>query len=136
MRKCPTAWRRVDGFTLVEVLVAGAILVSVLTVALGVFSSGVAGTRKADEYTHALSIAVARMAEIEGDTLVAPGAWNGVADERFEWRTRVEPVFVAQGDPQPAVALVPYQVVVQVAWQEREQRRAVELQTLRLGKPR
>ena len=134
MYKAPTKIPRAEGFSLVEVLVASAILVTVLTAVLGVFTSSVTGSRIAIDYQRALAVAVARMAEVSREGDLEPGAWGGTTRDGFRWHTTVEARAIAEDEMAVLRAVVPYEVAVRVAWQEHDRNRQVEIRSLRLGK--
>lgn len=122
------------GFSLVEVLVAFAILASVLTATLGVFSSSFSSTRQVASYERAMGVAVAQMSEISRSGDLEPGVRSGETDQGLRWVTTVD-VFSATGEEDALHrAIVPYQVTVKVAWQENRAERSVQIHSLRLGK--
>lgn len=133
--------RRLDGFSLLEILVAFSIMAIALTIVLRVFGNGVNHAGIAEEYTIAVQIAESLMARTGVETALEPGELDGNEGERFDWRVSVQPVQnsggvreslrkLADGDQEPAAQLM--RVNVTVAWGDDEQRRTVELDTLKL----
>lgn len=137
MHKCCNQVRRSSGFTLVEVLVASTILAVVLTTTLGVYASGVAGSRQNADYQRALAVATARIAEFgHAADEVTPGRREGETEDGFRWQTTVSEMESTTDFPEASgiPAVIPYQVHVQVVWGGNERERMVELHSLRMGK--
>ena len=83
--------RRDKGFTLVEVLIAFAILSLVL---IGVFRSLALGQRGANEQalqTTALRLAESKLEVLGISEAIAPGQKSGRFDDRFRWEMNVTP---------------------------------------------
>jgi len=119
--------RRQSGFTLVEVLVAFAILAFTLATAYGVFSDSVRAVASGERHGVALALAESRLAEI--DAMPADEPWDSEGDfnDTFHWRveTRPLPDSSAGGD----AALEPVLVSVTVTW---DRGAPVTLDTIRL----
>ena len=77
------------GFTLLEVLVAFAVLAVALGVAFEIFATGLRGTRSADALTRAVLIAESRLAGVEIETELIPGTSEGETDDGTRWPTSV-----------------------------------------------
>lgn len=86
------AHRLIDqrGFTLLEVVVAFAILSVMLSTALGIFSTSMAYQTRASEQTQALMIAQTKIAGILAVEEPALGVTTGEAQNRFVWRGEVQ----------------------------------------------
>lgn len=125
--------RRCSGFTLIEVLVAFALLASVLAVTLGVLSSGLSGTRRAEEYGRALFHAASQLALSGQAQAWQGGTQEGDTGDGYRWRTRASPLEEAAEDS-AAGAVAPYAVTVTVWWGDAGRERSVELHSVRLGK--
>ena len=118
------------GFSLLEVLVAFAILGLTLGVLMNVFSGGLRNLGDGSHYTRAVLDAQSRMAEIGLSQPLVPGETSGDVDATYRWSARVVPLALS---PSGNVSL--YQVDVTVKWGEGAAQRAVSLQTLKLGAP-
>lgn len=128
-RALTTRRARDRGFTLLEVLVAFAILAFTLASAYGVFSDASRSVASGERYGLALALAQNRLAEIDA---ASPGEnWDGAGDygEIYRWQveTRALPDSVAE-----SVRFVPVIVSVSVSWQDGG---PLVLETIRL-KPR
>lgn len=123
-----------NGFSLVEVLVAFAILASVLTATLGVFSASVSSSRQVASYERALGVAVAQMSAVSRDADLEPGFWSGETESGLRWVTTVEQWPGSDDEAGVRAAIVPYSVTVSVAWREQRGERSVEIHSIRLGK--
>lgn len=86
------------GFTLLEVLVAFAILAVALGVAFEIFASGLRGARSAEALTRAVLIAESRLAGIGVETDLTPGAAEGEAGDGMRWRVVIGEQAAADGD--------------------------------------
>jgi len=124
---------RAAGFTLIEVLVALAIVGLALGAIAGVFGNGLAGHETAADAENALALAEERLA-LAGTT-PRPGSSSGDFAGRFVWGTTVSPYEDEGAKAGDTTATRPtlYRVAVSVAWHDGHRRREVSLSTLRLG---
>ena len=108
-----------SGFTLLEVLVAFTILALVLGALYRVFASSARHARLVQDYTYALSLAEARLAEAGRLEPLGPGL-QAAAVGPFRWQRRVS------GYAEGLLLLE-----VDVRWQHEGAPRSVSLATLR-----
>jgi len=123
------------GFSLLEVLVAFAILSLTLGVLLQVFATGLRNTANAEDYTRAVLQAESLLAQVGINLPVE--SQQGAMDDRFQWRITVTPFplenILDPETPTENLRFTPYQVVVEVSWSATADRtRSVTLETLRL----
>lgn len=117
------------GFTLIEVLVALAILAIALTVLFQVFGSGSRAIVASERYLMATMLARSVMDDIGAETPVVAGENSGDVGDGYRWTIR--------SSPSPAIApvmdgdriLTPYLVQVEISWNGRP---VTTLTTLRL----
>ena len=127
--------RSEGGFTLIEVLVALAIIGLALGAVAGVFGVGLTAHETISAAETALAVAEEQL------TLAAatprPGAANGVFANRFAWQTTVAPYTDPEAKAADAPTAMPplYRIAVSVAWSDSGHTREVSLSTLRLGTP-
>lgn len=146
--RCPSAApvasgrrRSQRGLTLLEVLVAFAVLALTLGVILQIFSGGLRNARLSDAYTRALLLAESRLEAVGSEQAVLPGETGGQLGEDLRWRVRIQPWADAAADPLTASgppggappAHMLYEVQVQVAWRAGGRERSLRLTSLRLG---
>lgn len=105
------ARRRRDqaGFTLIEALVAFAVLAMVLAVALPLLAGGLRGVDAADRRLAALALAESRLADAIATTPAPFGVAEGSDATDQRWRLRVDPVVPTAGS---APRLARYEVSV------------------------
>ncbi|MCW2239556.1 type IV pilus modification PilV family protein [Azospirillum canadense] len=135
-----------QGFTLLEVLVAFAILALVLGAVLRVLADGLGVASAADRMIAATGVARSRIAEVGTVRPLAAGQWTGATPEGYRWQVAIAPASapplpfargpfvsgpVVSGRARPA--LVPYDVVVTVAWNDAWRERSIVFATVRLG---
>ena len=130
-----TCARSEGGFTLIEVLVALAVIGLALGALAGVFSIGLTAHQTMSAAETALAVAEEQM------TLAAatprPGTASGIFANRFAWQSSVAPYTDPDAkSPDAPTALPPlYRIAVSVAWHDGLHTREVSLSTLRLGAP-
>ncbi len=118
------------GFSLLEVLVAFAILAIILGVLLEIFSGSAQRAILAESYLKAATLAEARLNEIGREAPLAAGGLEGQTEDGFAWGLQMEP-YPIEGLDTVAQSLVPMRVRVVVAWQEQGRRHEVSAATLR-----
>ncbi|MCB1775957.1 MAG: prepilin-type N-terminal cleavage/methylation domain-containing protein [Candidatus Competibacteraceae bacterium] len=121
-----------QGFSLLEVLVAFAILSISLGVLLQIFATGLRNAGIADDYTRAVLYAESILAALGREAPLVEGEQSGPVNEQFSWRSAVSAY--ADGMPdseQPRVRA--YRIMVEVYWPGLLQDRSVVLETLRLA---
>jgi general secretion pathway protein I len=123
---------RERGFTLIEILVAFTVASLLLAVIYEIFSGGVRAAAVSRRTTEALLIAESSLETITG-VAVAPGE-TADAVGSFERTTdvRVRPDLLP---PTAQISVMPYEIVVRVAWRDGVRARSVQLSTLWLGPP-
>ncbi len=123
---------RQRGFSLIEVLVAFAILAVAVSVILSLFATGLRNTAVAGEYGVALALAESKMAFLQGmdDARLAPLSQEGEFGGVYRWHSEVRP---ADGDSGVA-GVAMYVLAVRVSWDEAARSRTVDLSTVRLGR--
>lgn len=127
---------KIAGFTLIEVLVALAIVGLALGAVAGVFSNGLAAHETAADAESALALAEERLALAGATAALRPGTDNGIFAQRFAWQTTIAPYDEgndADRFSQPKNLPPLYRVAVSVAWRDGRRRRQLSLSTLRLG---
>lgn len=118
------------GFTLIEVLVAFAILALTLTALLRVFSTGLDSIGVAERYAAATALARSILDEIGVEIPLVPDELSDDAGEGFIWYVRIAPSAAVKPIIDTDPWLVPYDVAVTVSWQSGG---SVTLTTLRLA---
>ena len=130
---------RVDrGFTLIEVVVALAILGVGLTVIIELFSGGLRLARASMEYTKAVNYARMKMEEMTVKPAVQEGTEEGESDDKaFRWQVGVKKVDLLSIDKsvdyQPPIEL--FQVKIDVFWKSGSKERSASIESFRAIKP-
>jgi general secretion pathway protein I len=122
---------REAGFTLLEIIVALAIVTLSFSALLSVISRGVGQTTQAETLATAGSLAQSLLAQLGTEVPIQPGQSGGELAGGFHWRLRVEPLGDATQPQNSSVGA--YRVSADVFWGEGVQARSVNLTTLRLG---
>ena len=130
---------RVDkGFTLIEVVVALAILGVGLTVIIELFSGGLRLGRVSMEYTKAVNYARMKMEETMAKPAVEAGTQEGESDDKiFRWQIGVKKVDLLSIDKsidyKPPVEL--FQVKIEVFWKSGAKEKSMSVESLKATKP-
>ncbi|QCU72724.1 general secretion pathway protein GspI [Luteimonas yindakuii] len=128
--------RRVSGYTLLEVLVAFAVLALALTLLLGTLSGGARQVRWSADAGRAALHAQSLLADVGVGAPLQPGRREGVfEDGRYRWSLEVAP-WVEADRPLPVV-VDPYapqllSLQLTVLWGEGGPRERLQLHSLRL----
>lgn len=132
-RRIPTAFSRAHhgrGFSLLEILVAFAILALTLGVLMRIFSSGLRNILVGDGYARAADVAESRLALVGTELPVQTGVLTGQEDG-YRWTLTINPL------PLPELASAPpnlmtYWITAQVRWGDDPAARSLELNSLRV----
>jgi general secretion pathway protein I len=131
LRRLAVGARRDAGFTLVEVIVALAILSLGLSVLLGQMSGGLQQVASAEKMAEAGSLAQSLLAEVGNDLPIKVEERDGQFPNGYRWHLKMLPYGGAKEREEWPIGI--YSVVAEVEWEEGAQRRAYALTTLRLG---
>jgi general secretion pathway protein I len=121
---------RIAGFTLIEALVALALVGLALGAVAGVFGNGLRGHETAADAETALALAEERLALAASSP--HPGAGSGNFAGRFAWQTVVAPYDDGAAGKLADAGPQLYRIAVSVAWRDGHRSREVALSTLRL----
>lgn len=115
------------GFSLLEVLVAFAILALSLGVLMDIFGGGLNNLDQSASYTRAVLVAQSRLAEFGATTPLRPGHDEGSIDQTYHWRADVTEL------QRSAFGAALYGIHLEVLWGSESRPRKVTLDTMRIG---
>lgn len=120
------------GFTLIEVVVALAILGISLGLAMRLISASLHKVRLIAEHSSAVALADSKMSELLLDDEAAqPGELVGVFDENYRWRALIEELPPEEVDS-PQVLTKLLRIRLDVYWLDRGREQAYSLETLKI----
>jgi general secretion pathway protein I len=120
------------GFSLLEVLVAFAILALSLGVLMQIFQRALTTTAVSSEYSRIVALAEAKLAAVGADFPLEEGVYSGDPEDGMDWILSIQPY-----EPDDALGMVsalqPYVVTAVASLPTRSGARQVTLRSLRLG---
>jgi general secretion pathway protein I len=125
------------GFTLIEIVVALAILSIGLTVILELFAGGLRSARVSEDVTKATWHGQTKMEEMLTTRDLGEGVSEGTFDDQFSWKSEVKKATPPLGQDENTGASPPvdvYLIIVTVTWPSGTGKRSVELESLRAYK--
>ncbi len=133
-----TRRRPQSGFSLLEVLVAFAILAVSLGVLMQIFSRASLTTLTTAQYSRAVALAESRLAAVGSAFPLEAGTVSGEPEVGIAWELSIVPIELTAeqsglGLTAPEVPVTPYRVTATALWQDGPQVRHLSLSTLRLG---
>jgi len=124
--------RRIQGYTLIEILVAMTILAMSLTVLFRIFSTGLLNVDVSADYARAVIVAETQLAAAGLDAELRQGQTEGAVDERFYWLRTVENYTLAGQSGNQELPIAAFLVTVAVEWEHRGHTRQVSLNSIQL----
>jgi general secretion pathway protein I len=123
--------KREGGFTLVEVIVALAILSAGLGLLLGLISNSLRQTVSAQRMAEVGSLAQSLLAEVGTVMPIRPEERDGQYPNGYRWHLKVQPYDSGKESEERPVGL--YRISAEIDWDQGVERRFYALTTLRLG---
>lgn len=116
------------GFTLLEVLVAFALLAVAFGVLLEAFGGALKGAARTDEMRIATALARTTLAATGAEIPLEAGERRGTSANGLAWHVHM----VRHGDPRAEMPVAAYEIAVTVSWHDGSATRSFRLRTLRL----
>ncbi len=115
------------GFTLLEVMIALAILGISFALAMELLANGVRSAKASEDYTQAVLLARQKISEVASTATLGGSADGGEFGGGFRWSSEIQPL--PREEDLPARL---YQVRVRVTWPGRRGEKALDLYTMRM----
>ena len=125
--------RRSRGFTLVEILVALAVLGVVGGALLQLFHGSLRNVALSADYSRAALLARSKLAELEAREVFVGGEEQGRFDDHYYWYLRTADYAESAEAPPTPGPLAPVAVSLSVGWHDGEAERWYTVQTLLLA---
>ena len=126
---------RQQGFSLLEVLVAFAILAISLGVLLGIFSRATSATIASAQYSQAATLAESLLTLTGHEIALEEGALSGETESGFAWELTMLELDLAEEFPASTLTVKAYRVNASVLWFDAGRPRRLTLSTLKLLEP-
>jgi general secretion pathway protein I len=122
---------RQRGFTLIEIVVAMAILGVGLTVIIELFAGGLRLGRTSEEFSKAVSLARMKLEEVSLNPVLQEGSETGEFDKNFRWQVDVKKMDILPLERPPEfLPLVEfYRLKVDVLWKSGSKERITGIET-------
>jgi len=121
------------GFSLLEVLVAFAILALTMGVLLQIFSRALSTTAVSGSFARAAELAQGVLTLAGVETPLEQGDYSGETGDGFTWTLRISPIDVADLFRDQTPPVTTYRVTATAYWHDGSAERHLSLATLRLG---
>ncbi len=118
-----------DGFTLLEILVALALLSIALLVIVQLFSADLRGISVSEDYVVAVAKAESRISELLDDDNLSEKNWSEVTDDGYRIDASVKEALKERSDNLQVKLL---DIAITVYWTQGARQRAVSLRTLKI----
>ncbi len=128
-----TRYKQMQGYSLIEVLVAFTILALALTVLFRIFSGGLRNVDASADYALAVLVAEGKLAEPGVSTPLQIDTANGVEADKFTWSRSITQYDPANAESNNTFGVRAYRIVVNVEWPGGRSTRRVALETIRLN---
>lgn len=125
MRRAPG----VNGFTLLEVLIAMAVLSIALVAVFELFSSGLRGIASSVDYVEAVVKGEAKMREILDDDNIGEKTWQETSEDGFRFDATIRKSDTERSENLPVELL---DVSLTVSWNRGKKDRMLKLKTLKI----
>lgn len=120
------------GFTLVEALIAFAILSLTLVALYGAFGTSITGLARSRGVDEAVLIAQSRLAELAAAKQLPPVFEGAVEGSIYRWRIELVPDSAPEPPEQAAAPLRPQKIKLVVDWPENDRRRHIAVEQILL----
>lgn len=104
------------GFTLLEVMIAIAILGVALTVILQLFAQGLDSAKRSGEYSKAILYAKEKMEELIAMDDLAEGEESGEFDDVYRWHSEIKPAELEDEEGYQYFPMKILELTVRVSW--------------------
>lgn len=121
-----------SGFSLLEILIAFAILSISVTIILKIFATGLSNTQIASDYTNAVQIANNLIAQTSMENPLQRSETSGIENNVYHWQRQIVPYhFLSAELDISSLPIQLYHIHIKVWWED-EHQHTLELSSLKM----